>query len=246
MSEPTGSEKGKLARAVAGAAAIGGAAAGAGAGALGAGLAAGVPMVVELAQRVLASRSNARVERLFTEFVDAPSEVAPMLAKRLEQDERFRELVARTIREALQAVSEDATRPLALLLREYDRPGRTQDEFFRGAAALFSALDAVQLTMLRELLTLCVSSRQEVVEVKEHAGVLEQQEVRPPGEIVQRTFEETANPAPMGAAWRRLFNRLKREDLAWDNPAGFWDTSSGPEVLRIERATAKRLLELLR
>lgn len=239
-----------LAKAVSAAAAAGGAALTVGAGPGPAAVAASLPSIVELISGALHAHNNRRVtawlqelmkEPRFTELLDAPSSTAPaLLAARLEEP-GFGELFTRAVRELLTAVSPAAVQPLALLMREYVRDGRLDDgpdEFFRGAAALFASLDTEQLEALRQLLAL-VAARVEVYP---------QVEIRQ-GQLYFPTKEDSANShqaeGPSLNRWRRLFHRLKTEALAFDNPAGFFGLVSGPDVLRMEREVARRLLDLL-
>lgn len=239
-----------LAKTAGGVAAAAGAALTVGAGPLPAALAASIPSLVELAFGNLHTRNDKRVTRLFeelmaeprfAELLDAPSGTAPLLLATMLEEPGFEELLARALKELLAAVSSTAVKPLALLVREYVRDGRAEtgpDEFFRGAAALFASLDAEQFEALRELL----------VRVAERVEECPQVEIRQ-GELYFPTQADSANghqaEGPSLNRWRRLFHRLKTEALAFDNPSGFFNLVSGPDVLRMERAVARRLLSLL-
>jgi hypothetical protein len=54
---------------------------------------------------------------------------------------------------------------------------------------------------------------------------------------------ESHSPAPADAA--RLFHLLKIHELGTDNPSGFAGSTSGPQLLRTERSTMQRLLDLI-
>ncbi len=239
---------GTLSKLVSTAAAAGGAALTVGAGPVPAAIAAAIPGLVEFVSSALALRSQKRVtdwlellmqEPRFVELVDAPAGTAPMLlAARLEEP-GFGELFTRAIKELLGAVSPASVAPLALLMREYIRDGRLEpDDFFRGAAAVLAALDGEQLGVLRELVALVAARPEDYPQVE-----IRQNQLYFPDDADSASGHQAEGPSQN--QWRRLFHRLKSEALAFDNPAGFMDVISGPDVLRMERVTAQRLLALL-
>lgn len=248
MSPPT--PPGTLSKFAGTAAAAAGAALTVGAGPVPAAIAAAVPGLVELVSNALALRNQKRVtdwlellmqEPRFVELVDAPGETAPMLlAARLEEP-GFGELFTRAVKELLGSISSASVAPLALLMREYLRDGRLErgpDDFFRGAAAVLAALDAEQLRALRELVALVAARPEDYPQVEIRQNQLY---------FATEADSESGHKAegPSFNQWRRLFHRLKNEALAFDNPAGFFDVVSGPDVLRMERVTAQRLLALI-
>lgn len=232
------------------AAAAAGAAITVGAGPLPAAVAAAVPGVVELVTSALANRSRKLFtdwlellmhEPRFVELVDAPDATAPMLLAARLDEPGFGELFTRAVKELLGSVSSASVAPLALLMREYIREDRLKggpDDFFRGAAAVFSALDGEQLRALRELVAVVAARPEECPQVE-----IRQNQLYFPTEA--DTASSHSAEAPSLNRWRRLFHRLKNEALAFDNAAGFWNAVSGPDVLRMERVTAQRLLALL-
>lgn len=209
-----------------------------------------LPGVVEMLGALLTDLRERRLdewltrvaaEPRFAELFDAPGESAAILAKRMATEIPLQELILRVVRELDAAVSAAAVAPLAMLTREYFRSGRAEagaDDFFRGAAATFASFDGEQLGLLRTLVSAVAARPEEVPEVQIRGG-----------ELYFKTEEDDAKghraEEAKPNAWRRVFHRLKVEGLGFDNPAGFFDVTSGPDVLRMDRATAQRLLGLL-
>jgi hypothetical protein len=222
------------------------AAAAAGGGPIPSALAALVPGLLDLASTVF-NRGNARrVGSWFQELLKdpefarlcEPQDGKSPLEQRLDIDFQFSELFHRALREVLSSVSPAAMRPLSRLLLTYvGRPEAAADEFFRGAAAVLSSFDAAQLDVLRDIASAATARPEAVPELRIHEGRL--------------TFKDTEESESLGmqpavqTSLRRVFHRLKVEGLGFDNPAGFFDSVSGPDVLRMEREIARRLVTVL-
>jgi hypothetical protein len=218
-----------------------------------AGVAAAGPVLIGTAAAAICRRNNRRLERWYVSMARKlgrdPGAVREELEARMAADG---DKVAATILESvdclMRAIDDAIVPSLGALAAKYIADDKAADRFFRGVGRLLQDLSATELLGLRQMSSNLAEAAGEHLQV-----VLFRDLVRDPNAPV--TLEvtafnadgthppETHSPAPADAA--RLFHLLKVHELGTDNPSGFMDNTSGPQVLRTERSTMQRLLELI-
>jgi hypothetical protein len=117
------------------------------------GAAAGFVGLVGEAWAMLQEANRAKVQALLEEayFANGPDETAMAHFRGLLQDPKYRRVLVETVRAKLEALADEVTPALAMLMRDYERTGRPPDWFFRAFCRVLQDLSADEFVELREL-----------------------------------------------------------------------------------------------
>lgn len=206
-------------------------------------LSASLPLLFERKKRAAEDWWRAVVEDTSTEIAVA------ILIDTKKDDPDCQEVLFTAFREALNAVSDGAIRPLGLLTREYVQAGRSADAFFRGLGRLLADASSAEIAALKRMLSMAASGNDHASLVRlelvgrpygQHAALRIQATV--PGlsdlQVKGREVDSDDNTA-------RLFYLLKTHGLGHDTPGGAWGVTTGPSVLVLEHSVLCRVLRYL-
>ncbi len=223
-----------------------------------AGAAAAAPYVVGKAIVWVIERNNVRMTKWFeaisNKFGNEPDRVRERIeSKFLHEGDRTSATVLESADVLLRAVDDALVPAIGALTAEYLQGGCAPDAFFRGALRVLGELTASEAGEFSGFLDACAYAHEEQLEVIIEPGEKDVSHAISDGRDFKLTVQafrgdRSADPPATisiaSAAAMRFFYLLKTHGLARDNPGGFFDTISGPQVLRIQRSTAQRLRAL--
>ncbi len=110
--------------------------------------------IIELVRGLMEESNRRKVQELLDEayFANAPDAGAAANFHALLQDAKFRRVLVETVRAKLEALADEVTPVLAMLMREYERTGQEPDWFFRGFCRVLQDLSPEEFVELREFL----------------------------------------------------------------------------------------------
>ena len=110
--------------------------------------------IIELVRGFMEESSRRKVQELLDEayFANAPDAGASAHLRAVMENPKFRRVLVETVRAKLEALADEVTPALAMLMREYERTGREPDWFFRGLCRVLQDLSPEEFVELREFL----------------------------------------------------------------------------------------------
>lgn len=110
--------------------------------------------IIERVRGLVEENSRRKVQELLDEayFANAPDVGASAHLSAVLEDSKFRRVLVETVRAKLEALADEVTPALAMLMREYERTGKEPDWFFRGFCRVLQDLSPEEFFEFRELL----------------------------------------------------------------------------------------------
>lgn len=198
---------------------------------------------------------DARQEQWLRHLIEkvSPDDLKDIVENQIKHDPRKKSAILESLRALSQALDDAVIPALAALTAEYIRDDKAADGFFRGITRLLSDISAEELDSLRSLVRALMDADYKGPSLEVHylpatpgysgeAPDAVRLKLPGPSENGQPVYEALKARVPHGM---RLFHLLKTYNIGRDNPGGFYDITSGPQVLRIDMDVVRRLDGLL-
>jgi hypothetical protein len=119
------------------------------------GLGAGALQVIDLVSGMVEEVRRRKVQELLQEamLANAPDAGAAALLRAHLQDEKFQRVLVEAVRAKLEALADEVTPALAMLMREYERTGQAPDWFFRSVCRALQDLSGEEYAELASFIT---------------------------------------------------------------------------------------------
>lgn len=106
--------------------------------------------IIELVRGLIEESSRRKVQELLDEayFANAPDAGAAAHLRAVLEEPKFRRVLVETVRAKLEALADEVTPALAMLMREYERTGKEPDWFFRGLCRVLQDLSREEFAEL--------------------------------------------------------------------------------------------------